>query len=119
MTTKRITIRPLTADVLAALWGDDATLTTDHPASSHGLPVVLLDGQPVGPTEIEAIIGAEPSAAWSAMDDEYVEGADSVSLGIPWDRAAADAKRKATPRYDADTLALLDAARRAGYVIKL
>lgn len=31
-----------------------AILTTDHPASSRGLPIVLHRGQPLGPADIDA-----------------------------------------------------------------
>lgn len=119
MSSKHITIRRANDDVFAAFLGTDAVLTTEHPASSYGLPVVLVDGQPVNPSDVEAILYAEPSAEWLAMDSEYVSDADSVSLGETWDRAAADARRAATPRYDAETLALLDAARQAGYVVRI
>ncbi|HBA83194.1 MAG TPA: hypothetical protein DCZ95_03780 [Verrucomicrobia bacterium] len=30
----------------------DITLSTDHPSSSHGLPVAIIDGQAYGPDDI-------------------------------------------------------------------
>jgi hypothetical protein len=30
-------------------------LTANHPSSSYGLPVVLLDGQPHGPGDVESL----------------------------------------------------------------
>ena len=32
----------------------EAVATTEHPASSHGLPIVLLDGEPLGPGDLLA-----------------------------------------------------------------
>lgn len=32
-----------------------ATLTTDHAASSHGLPVVVIDGTAMGPADLDAM----------------------------------------------------------------
>lgn len=30
----------------------DAELTTEHPASSYGLPVLMIDGEPYGPADL-------------------------------------------------------------------
>lgn len=119
MTSKRVYLDTNVLDFISGCAEIEATLTTEHPASSYGLPVVLVNGELVNPAECAPILAAEASAEWLAMDDEHVSGADSVSLGIAWDRAAADAKRAATPRHDAETLSLLDAARRAGYVVNI
>ena len=117
--TARIRINRPDDDVYDLLMGTDAILTTDHPASSCGLPVVIVDGRLLGPSEVAAIVSADPSVAWRDMESDYVDGADSVSLGEPWDRASADAVRAVTLRYDAGTLTLLDAARRAGYNVRV
>lgn len=34
-------------------WTGEATVTTRHPASSHGCPVLLIDGEPVGPIKAD------------------------------------------------------------------
>lgn len=40
------------------------TLTTDHPASSYGLPVLVVDGEAYGPSDI--LPSGESAAAWVA-----------------------------------------------------
>jgi len=34
-------------------WTGEAAITTRHPASSHGRPVLLIEGEPVGPVETD------------------------------------------------------------------
>ena len=101
MTTKQISLECSGADFLSMLNGATpavTVLTTDHPASSYGLPVVLVDGQPVSPAECARIVAAETCDAYRAKC------------------AAGDEETSCAP-YDAETLALLAAARRAGYVV--
>ena len=47
---KRIQILPHADKAL------EATLTTEHAASSHGLPVVVVGGQAYGPFDLEAAL---------------------------------------------------------------
>lgn len=128
MTSKRVTLAAdPNADIFAALLAGTgiagapvAMLTTEHAASSYGLPVVTIDGLPVSPAECRPIVDAEHSSAWAAALDEHVAGADATCIpGVTWDHNAADARLAATPRYDDETLALLDAAHRAGYIVTL
>ena len=34
-------------------WTGEAAITTRHPASSHGMPILLIDGEPVGPIKAD------------------------------------------------------------------
>jgi hypothetical protein len=34
-------------------WTGEAIITTEHPTSSYGLPVLLIDGEPVGTAEAD------------------------------------------------------------------
>ena len=34
-------------------WSGEATITTRHPASSFGMPVLLINGEAVGPTQTD------------------------------------------------------------------
>lgn len=45
----------LTAGYPCTANGRQATLTTNNPASSHGLPVVVIDGVPYGSAEVTAL----------------------------------------------------------------
>jgi len=46
-------------------------LTTAHAASSYGLPVVVVDGQPYGGGEVEVVVGS-PEANAEARRAGYV-----------------------------------------------
>lgn len=74
MSSTQITVD---TNVLSYMAGETdilATLTTDHPASSYGLPVVILDGVAVGPAECPAIVWAE--------SDELIEAARRAGYAI-------------------------------------
>ena len=34
-------------------WSGEATISTRHPASHYGMPVLLIDGEPVSPTKTD------------------------------------------------------------------
>lgn len=48
----------------------EAIITTNHPASIHGLPILVIDGEPMGAPEVTqagfTIIDATP-AEWEAL----------------------------------------------------
>ena len=101
MTSKQISLECSGPQFLATINGitpDVTILTTDHPASSYGLPVVLVNGQPVSPAECPRIVAAETCVAYRAA-------------------CAAGDEDAICPPYDAEMLSLLDAARRAGYTV--
>jgi hypothetical protein len=71
--------------------GGSGYLTTDHPSSSHGLPVVVADdGQVLGPAEVAPLSVGE------------------------WDDDLGDDIYR---RLTAEQIALVEAARQAGYRI--
>ena len=97
-TTMRVQIQMPTTNVnLRSLLDayEDATLTTDHAASSHGLPVVVrADGQALGPAEVASV----EAMTYVSTDDE----------------AGHDIQRPLTQSESA----LLEGARRAGYPVR-
>lgn len=64
-------------DVFATIFEQssvDAILTTDHPSSSHGLPVVVVNGVAFGVAEIAGSIGVATSDGhlreWPLTDEQ-------------------------------------------------
>lgn len=55
----------------------EVVVTDEHPASSFGLPVVLLDGEPVGPGELLGTLMLEKDAA-----PELVAGLESAGYRV-------------------------------------
>lgn len=49
-----ITLRPSIVDLFATLDDTTGILTDEHPASSYGIPVLLIGGQLCGPAELAA-----------------------------------------------------------------
>jgi len=43
-------------------------LSDEHSASSYGLPVLLVKGEPVKPAELELLVGANPKVLPAARD---------------------------------------------------
>ncbi len=67
-----------------------AYLTTDHAASSYGVPVLLLDGEPLGPGDL--------------APGTWIEPPDRGSL---------------TPRFEVTHWPIVDRARAAGYPVNI
>lgn len=86
-------------------------LTTDHPASSHGLPVLLVDGEAYGPADLP------PGVRLGTVDAD--QPADDPPLDLNPMVAQPEAQERAwlaqVQRQDRRTDALRAAAMRAGY----
>lgn len=75
----------------------DYALTTDHPASSHKQPVMIIDGVPYGPSDKVpwTVWGPKTCAQWVSEDMEYWARSVRLALGFgPW---RSTAKRNAPP----------------------
>lgn len=56
-------------------WSGEAAITTRHPASSFGMPVLLIKGRPVGPTQTDwadyEVLDATPAELESLRRGDY------------------------------------------------
>jgi hypothetical protein len=86
-------------------------LTTDHPASRYGLPVLLVDGEPYGPDDLP------PGVRLGTVDADQPEEDRPLDLNplVPQPTELKRAARSQMQRQDRRTDALRAAAMRAGY----
>lgn len=61
-------------------------LTDEHPASSYGVPVLLVGGEPVGPADLDPSYVVSPARPLGAPRREYEDGRT--------DEAIAEARRE-------------------------
>ena len=66
------------ADDTEPYYGQRAQLTTEHPASSYGLPVLVYDGQPIGPADLPAWTELDSILADADADDLPPEYAGAI-----------------------------------------
>jgi hypothetical protein len=100
------------------LFGDvcRGVLTTDHAASSYGLPVLVRDDDTtLGPADLAGAGWLEPdqsvcTEAYAAHDAGQTAAADSVEFAGPW-----RPERLGGRKYRPEVVAMLAAARDAGY----
>lgn len=73
-------------------------LTTEHAASSYGLPVLAVDGEPYGPADI--LPSGEPAVAWvTRWSTEPARTADELDMARAFLRQAGLELTRPAPTY--------------------